>query len=445
MDIFLVNIAHPTSMISFPIGLAYIARALERKGIEFDILDLIPVAPDDREEAFLERIASVKNGVFGFGLRIGNRSMDINLKYARWVKEVSKNNIVVFGGPLATSIPGLLFENTDCDYIVMGEGEARFAELVIFLMGGEAAPVINGVLSRTGFDAQQRMPPVRKIDNIDDYAPPLYDRFDMDFYTTFFKDNHLSFELMSSRGCRGNCSFCFRFIGKGFHSRTASSILDEIEYVHERYGFSNFIFRDENSLQSKSVFFNLMEKIIQNHPDFRFRLTARLDDLDEQTIDLMGAANVKSVGFGVESVNQKTLDKVNKGICLQKSGTIISMLRKSGIEPRGSFIIGFPDDNEEDFEATYDFIRRNKIIASINYLTPLPSTRLYEQVAHLLPGKGLWAYTQHIDRLQLYQDLVLNLTSLPDDVLTGHYRRLCAVSGNAIHLDAKYDSYIRKT
>ena len=444
MKIYLVNIAYPTSMISFPIGLAYIARALDIRGIDFQVIDLIPVAPEEREAVFMERIASVENGIFGFGLRIGNRSMDINLEYARMVKAVSQKNIVVFGGPLATSIPHLLFEHAGCDYVVMGEGETRFADLVQSLLAGKTEPSINGVLHKTSHADRKRIGPVQKIDNLDDYAPPLYSRFDMDFYTDFFRDNQLSFELMSSRGCRGNCSFCFRFIGKGFHSRSMASILKEIEDVHETYGFTDFIFRDENSLQSRAVFFSLMEKLIAERYNFSFRITARLDDLDKETIDLLSAANIKSVGFGVESVNQSTLDKINKGIHIRESETIISMLHEKGIEPRGSFIIGFPDDSEADLEATHEFIRRNKIIATINYLTPLPRTRLFDQVAPLLPFGDAWAYTKHVDQFQLYQDLILNLTSMPDDILVDYFQRMCLVSDNNIKLDSKYDRYLRK-
>ncbi len=442
MKVYLVNISHETRLISFPIGLGYIAKALSKNGMDFEIVDLTPVEPEFRETVLIERIKDIKGAVFGFGLRIGNRCMELNIKYAEIVKEISEDNIVVFGGPLTTAIPDMLLERTPCDFAVMGEGEERFPRLVNNIKNGEMTPEINGVIFQNNVDKVKTNCSIEKVKDLDNFSPPFYECFDMDFYTNFYKENNLCFEMMSSRGCRGNCSFCFKFVGKGFHSRSALSIAEEIEYLNKRWGIRDFIFREENSLQNRELFIEFLKSVSRRHPDFRFKVPTRVDDLDEEIVEVLAESNVTNVGFGIESVNQKTIDRIGKGLNIYDLEEKIALLHRKGITGRASFIIGFPEDTEEDFEDIYDFLERNGIKGTINYLTPLPGTRLFREYKNRINIEE-WEYFKLVDRACLYQDMVLNLTSLPDDVLAHHKKRLSEFACNDFNLKEKYRNFVR--
>lgn len=125
-DIYLVNVGNPTRWIAVPFGLAFISRALQINEIDHQIIDLLQVLPDEREETFRNEIRGVRNAVFGFGLILGNGSVAETLRFAAMVKQESPSNIVVLGGPAATAIPKLLLDNTDCDYVVRGKARNVF-------------------------------------------------------------------------------------------------------------------------------------------------------------------------------------------------------------------------------------------------------------------------------------------------------------------------------
>ncbi len=440
----LVNVSPPVKgRIVLPLGLLYLAKSLEKNDIPFDIIDLAVVDPAKREAYFVDKIKNINNGVFGFKLLIGNHCMEECIRYAEIVKGISKNNCVVFGGPLATSIPELILQKSPCDYIVLGEGEERLPRLLKYISGNGSLSNLNGIIQRDNAVQKRYEKKIQKVQNLNDYAPPLYDCLDMKFYADFYKKHDFCFDIVASRGCRGNCSFCFKFVGNGFHSRSADSVLDEVAYVQKNWGFTRFAFRDENLLQNKKLYFDLIKKKKKRRIDFKLRCISRVDDLDTEVLSTLSSTDVISIGMGFESMNQNTLNFINKGIKSDRIEGKIQILHKKGIEPRGSFIIGFPDDTEEDFNAIYKFIKTNGLKGTINFLTPLPSTELYRKMRHQMSVKDDWEYFKALDRAYLFQDLVVNLTSLPDDVLLHHKKKLTDLFSETEQVQANYKSLVK--
>ncbi len=312
-DIYLVNVGNPTRWIAVPFGLAFISRALQINEIDHQIIDLLQVLPDEREETFRNEIRGVRNAVFGFGLILGNGSVAETLRFAAMVKQESPSNIVVLGGPAATAIPKLLLDNTDCDFVVRGEGEERFCELIECLRNG-SPPDFDGIISRENVENQKikRHTKIKKLKSLDTYSPPAYDSFDMDFYVEYLQKSERCFDLVASRGCWGNCDFCFKFVGNGYHSRTADDILDEVEMIKSRWGIDRIAFTDENFLQNRTMFFDLMDRMEKRGIDFRFRCMSRIDNIDEDIVRHLKEKDCISVSFGIESVNNETLFRAGK-------------------------------------------------------------------------------------------------------------------------------------
>ena len=442
--IYLVNAPPPVKgRIAFPIGISYLARALKLNGFDFSVLDLGVLPPEVRINEFRKAIKGVSGAVFGFGLIIGNKCLETISRYAAMVKEESPDNMVVFGGPLASALPRLLLENTTADYIVMGEGEERFPELLKRLNNNEPCARIDGVVSRSSPGDSIHDKPLKKVADLDKFAPPCYEAFDMDFYSGFYKAHDFCFDIMASRGCRANCSFCFRFIGKGYHSRSAASVLGEIRLIMEKWGVKKFAFREENFLQNKKLFWGLTNSADELGIDFSYRCISRVDDVDEDIVAGLVRGGAISVGMGIESVNQDTLNRINKGIRVEDQERKIELLAKHGIEPRGSFIIGFPEDTEEDWRQMEDFISRTGIKGTVNLLTPLPRTAIFKELreAGLIPD--VWEYVKRVDQAYLYQDLIMNLTRYPDEVITGQYQRLKNLVSDQPVIQPEYQALVR--
>ncbi len=425
--IYLVYAPNPVmGRMSFPMSLGFLAKALHLGGFDFEVIDLLPVKPDKRIETFKEKVSGIDNAIFGFGLIMGNNTLKTCEKYAGVIKEHSENHTVIYGGPLPTAVPQMILENCHCDYVVCGEGEKRLPALLLALEKG--SDTVEGVYSKGNIPHELRRPVIQKIKDLDYYSPPYYDAFDFDFYIDFYKENDMALEIMASRGCWAQCDFCFKSIGSGFHSRSAESILDEIEYLHERCLANKFMMRGENFLMNKKVVSDLIKGREKRGLDFRFRCSARIDDINDELLDGL-AGIVISIGMGIESLNQESLDSVKKRTNVSGMERTINMIRKRGIDPRGAFIIGLPTDTEKDYEAVYDFIERAGLKGGgVNYLTPTPGTKLYNDTRDLVLTKtgckNDWEYIKLLDSHYLFQELVVNLSPFPDDVLKYHKNRI---------------------
>lgn len=267
----------------------------------------------------------------------------------------------------------------------------------------------------------------------------------MKFYTGYLEESGRCFDVVASRGCWANCSFCFRFVGAGYHGRGADSILDEIEFVQSRWGISDFAFTDENFFQNRRTFFELMNRAGQRGLDFRFRCMTRVDNVDPEITEVLSDRNCLGVSFGVESASNERLAEVAKKTRIEDIAEKVRLLQEAGIEARGSFILGFPNDTEQDFQTTYEFIAEHGLAGhcTVNYLTPLPATRLFAEYRQRCAPRGDWEYFMRVDAASLYRELVVNLTDLPDDVLMGWREKIRALGQTEVVTPQGFSSFLK--
>ena len=412
MIIYLVNISRRTSTLQFPIGLGHIAKALLLNGYEFRIIDLIPFPQETRSAQFEHFLRSVrKPAIFGFSITAGNGHILEVDKLSRLVRQADPGHIIVYGGPLPSSAPRLCLLNTPADYIIAGEGEDAFIAFLGALKGKEFNKV-NNLIYRDGDGAIIENKKIR-IKNLDRYHPIPYDYFDMDFYNGYLKETDRCFEISGSRGCRGACTFCFRYSGPGLTSRSAENIFQEIKYIYGKYNINKFNFVDENFLEQKDVFSRLLELLKRDGINIRFRGQTRVDEITDEYCGTLVKQGLMGINFGVESASNFILENVGKGIKIEDIERKIALLQSFGVDVYVSVIVGFPWETKDTIAALAAFIARNNLQRRciVNYLTPLPSTRLYEEVR----GRGLiqdeWNYILSLG--DLYKDLSLNLTQFP--------------------------------
>ena len=152
------------------------------------------------------------------------------------------------------------------------------------------------------------------------------------------------------------------------------------------------------------------------------------------------------ISTGIESVSQKTLDKINKRITVEGVENKIKIMRDFNIRISVNFIIGFPWETEDDYKALIAFIEKNKLEkqSKLSYLTPLPSTRLYQEAIEKGFIKDEFGYIKNLG--DLYWERMINLTSLPDDVLDYYYQKISHIGQkDVVYPEAKeYLRQIRK-
>ena len=135
----------------------------------------------------------------------------------------------------------------------------------------------------------------------------------------------------------------------------------------------------------------IAQGIIRKKLSVRFECETRLDALDTDLIDLLYEAGLRSVTFGVESLDPVTLKKVGRRpIPPEHQTKIISHCTKKGIRTIGFYVFGFLTDTAESIHSTIAYsIDLKSTGALFKILTPYPGTPLRKQIDALVTEKDL--------------------------------------------------------
>jgi anaerobic magnesium-protoporphyrin IX monomethyl ester cyclase len=184
--------------------------------------------------------------------------------------------------------------------------------------------------------------------------------------------------------------------------RSVTSVLDEIEEIHQRYQFHAIAFVDDTfNLFPKRVT-EICHGIIEKKLDLWWWCLSRIDLLlrNEAMVKEMVRAGAKSVFIGVESSSPRTLEELKKGIQVEETVQTVEMLKQNGLEIHASYILGGLHDTVKTIHDTIRFSKRlDTNVAQFSILTPYPGTAIYEQVKdRIIKWRSPWSFfdMQHL-------------------------------------------------
>ncbi|MCK5097912.1 MAG: B12-binding domain-containing radical SAM protein, partial [Desulfobacteraceae bacterium] len=378
MKIFLVNPnlldfrSDEYDAFSVPTGLYYIGALLKTHGFDVEIVNL---ALEKQPLVFFkERLRKEKPGIVAFSVLNANRFGAFEA--SRKAKKLNKDVKIVFGGPCATFLPEHLFKALpELDYIVAGEGEFTFLELVEMIRSDSVDKIetIKGLWYRK--DEQIKKTETRElIADLDILPNPA----------VFFDFQHLSL----SRGCPGNCKFCGspKFWGKGnvrFHS--VEWFVDQIEVLYKK-GITHFYISDDTFTMDKERVIKVCKEIISRQINITFAAISRVDFINTDILFFMRKAGCIQISFGVESGALKIRNNLGKPVTTDRIIKTFQLTSSYGILSRAYFIYGSPEESYETIKASCDLIAQIKPLSAIFYLLVIfPGTELYSR----LKGEGL--------------------------------------------------------
>lgn len=360
-------------------SLAMIAGSLIEEGLDVKIVDLTLVSAGNADLVTKKEIEDFRPDMVGVtattplfyeAARIGSAA-----------KKLSKEILTVLGGPHASSLPIDSLKESSFDAVVVGEGEGAVKEVV----KGRDLGEIKGVYCRRSIEDQGRMRLDVKAEDmpIDDLPFPAIGLFEAKNYVcpkVIARNNPVG-PIEMSRGCAFNCSFCGKKVhGRKFRIKTPKRVIDEL-LVLKKLGYREFHVLDDQFTTDIDKSKEICAEIIRNGigMSWNLRTGVRVDRIDREFLELAERAGCYQIGIGFESGDQDCLDRMGKGIRLEQAIKAAEMVRKTGIELVGFFMMGYPGETVRSMEETIRFaIKLNPDYAKATILVPFPGTEIYD-------------------------------------------------------------------
>ena len=376
----LVNPSSPSgSAVHLPLavlGLGYLAAVLEKNQYEVDVIDC-PALKLSYEE-FRSEISKRQPDIVG--ITSATLTYKSALRIARIAKETCPNCLTILGGIHATFWDDkALQECPYLDVVVRREGENTLLELVQKLEAGESFRDVLGITYRK--DGKIARNPDRPyIENLDDIPFPARHFWPMEHLRKY----EGVFYLIASRGCSYWCEFCstVRMHGRKYRMRSPKNVVDELEFLHDTYGATQFTFVDDVFTHNKARTEELCEEIKNRKLKITWNCGTRVDMITKELLLKMKEAGCVAVWFGVESGCQQILDEMRKGISPEQTVRVFSWIREIGLMPVPNVVIGFPGETKETIWNTIKFAEKISPdnICCFDVATPFPGTPLFELV-----------------------------------------------------------------
>lgn len=307
------------------------------------------------------------------------------------------------------------------DFVIRGEGESTFRELLRALEGGESFENIPGLSFRRENQLIHNGPAaVRRLDNNELRLPNRSARV-LKGYTMVGRPVDV---IETSRGCTFDCSFCsiIEMRGRNFHLFSIERVIEDIRDA-QRHGARAIFIVDDNIMLNVVRFEEICEAIIRaglNHLDFYVQaMTSSIANHGERLAPLMRRAGFRYVFLGIENVIQENLNSMSAAAknTERKDGVAagnatlkaIGYLHQNGMYVVGGLIVGSPEDSSASIEANLNMARRFIDWPYIQHPTPYPRTPMTRDLA----ARNLIAH----DRVEEYDGTtsVLHTKHLPSE------------------------------
>lgn len=304
------------------------------------------------------------------------------LKTAEIIKQANKNIKICFGGFHPTLYPEETCRLDNVDFVVMGEGEETFAELISKLVDDidcKRFDEIDGLgwVDNSGNVVlnKHRKP----ISNLSELPLPAHDLIDISKYTHVLSNESKTAYIQTSRGCPFGCRFC-DMRRTTFRSRDEDSVIREIKYLYCK-GIKEIFFLDDTITVNKKRVIKLCQRIMDEKIKIKYKISSRVNTVDEEILYYLKRSGCVRIHYGVESGSQRILDYLEKGITIEQIVKAFEMTKQAGIATYAYLMVGVPTETKDDFEATLSLVKRIKPdYITYSICTPFPKTKLYQDL-----------------------------------------------------------------
>ena len=206
-----------------PLGILYVASMLRQQGYGVEVLDL--TGKDERYELEVKQYA--EKNYDAYGLTATSPDLGQAVHICKLIKSVNPKNKVILGGPHATVGPQTCV-NLEFDKVVVGDGW-------------------TGAKMAIEDESSERLIFAPMLKNFDDAPLPARDLIDMDSYEYYIGGERAT-NIITQLGCPYGCAFCSGRAQPEYRQmrlRSISSVMEEIDMLHDKHGYTSFMFYDD--------------------------------------------------------------------------------------------------------------------------------------------------------------------------------------------------------
>ena len=394
------------------LGILKVAAVLEGAGHQVTHLDLSGI------ENYLEPVEDYLRaaGECTVGITTTTPQLPSAVAVIEKIREVRPDVRIILGGPQVTLTyaavkleqrrgiqDGRAHRAKDklealVDVLCAGDGELA----VLAAIEDDAPKVIDGDDPKGGFfltDEQFTSSPfpARHLVKMDSYRYAI--------------EGHNAVSLIGQLGCPFACGFCGGRNSKSLRvirTRTVDSIIDEVEMLHRTYGYTGFMFYDDELNVSKSVV-ELMNKLSDLQAglgvDFRLRGFVKSELFNDEQAEAMFRASFRWLLCRYEAADPRILININKRAKLEDNTLCVETAKKHGLKVKALMSVGHPGENESSIRAVRDWLIQTEVDEfDCTVITTYPGTPYYDEAIPHDSLPGVYTYTQPKtgDRLHSY-------------------------------------------
>jgi len=365
-----------------PLGLAYVAAALEKADFQVEILDNYNLKkPSEQVKLEIKRLEPEI-----VGITCGSVTYRRCIETAKAVKELLPSCRIVIGGWQPSYMPESLLQYPEVDYLVMGEGERAMVELANNITKGEdksAIAKISGIAYR--HKGKTIITPPTFIQDLDQIPFPARHLLPMHIYDRIipYLDASPVDTMNVVRGCPYNCAYCEtkKLWGSRVRAFSPPRVVEEINYLVQNYGSKGVYFVGDNFAINKKRTVELCNLIKKEKLDIRWVCDTRADQISRELLRKMKDAGCRTIFFGVESGSPRILEKLNRKITIEQITHALKLCKEIGIRIACSFMLGIPGETVKDMEATFKFARKlDPDWCQFNTYVAVPGSALYKEI-----------------------------------------------------------------
>lgn len=366
-----------------PIILAYVAAILEKHGHKVMLLDAR--ALNLSKEKALNKIRKFGPDVLGF--RAEAYYFHDALEWIKYLKE--HLGVPVFtGGVNMTLYPRETISHPEIDYGIVGEATEALPAFIARLENADKFDHLPGLAYKDDDGEIIINEPSGKLVDFDAYPFPARHLLENDKYYSFISQRKNFTIMLTSTGCPFKCTFCA--IPTAYRARSPESVIKEIEACYRDFNVREIDFFDAVLFMPRDRVLEIFRRIQERKFDLEWSCRSRVDLVDDEILREAARAGCRQIYYGIESVNQDVLNKVNKRISPEKVIEAINTSRKYGIKTMGFFMVGNPGDTPETVRQTIEFAKNlNLDFIQVCRTIPKPGTNL-DREAIGITGRDLW-------------------------------------------------------